>query len=292
MTTGSFIDDLQDIPGLNDFDAPASNPHKAIAKRDNRPTYPCESCGGTGIYQHPRLHQEKTHCFACKGRGFFYKSTADRYKERAKRAQKKVDTLTAAKTAFNAEYPEVIEGLRSLMSWNNFAASLVEQYEARGTLSDRQVEAARNQIRKAAERDAQRAAAKAEREANAPVVDLANVRALFETAKSNGLKKPGLWFGDLKISEAPAHGANAGALYVKQHGEYAGKIVGDKFKAAWGVKEDAILPDLLAIAANPADVLRVKGKETGRCCCCGRELSDPESVAAGIGPICASKWGL
>lgn len=31
---------------------------------------------------------------------------------------------------------------------------------------------------------------------------------------------------------------------------------------------------------------------TGRCSCCGRELTDPTRVAMGIGPICAEKWGF
>lgn len=287
MPNGSFIDDLQDI-----IDNPTTSAHVTPKAKKERETFPCESCGGTGRYRGVRIHQPEERCFACNGKGYFYKSYADRMAAKQKRLQKKIDAVAAAKEQFDAAHPGVIEGLRKLTSWNNFAASLVEQYDAKGSLSDKQVAAAINQIEKAAARDAQRAAEKAAKEAAAPVVDLTNVRSLFETAKSNGLKKPGLWFGDLKISEAPAHGANAGALYVKQRGEYAGKIVGDKFKAAWGVKEDAILPDLLAIAANPADVLRVKGKETGRCCCCGRELTDPESVAAGIGPICASKWGL
>lgn len=32
------------------------------------------------------------------------------------------------------------------------------------------------------------------------------------------------------------------------------------------------------------------GKLSGRCCSCGRELTDPESIDAGIGPICAGKF--
>lgn len=32
------------------------------------------------------------------------------------------------------------------------------------------------------------------------------------------------------------------------------------------------------------------GRASGRCCSCGRDLTDPESIAAGIGPICASKF--
>ena len=32
------------------------------------------------------------------------------------------------------------------------------------------------------------------------------------------------------------------------------------------------------------------GHATGVCCCCGRELTDPISVANGVGPICAAKY--
>lgn len=33
------------------------------------------------------------------------------------------------------------------------------------------------------------------------------------------------------------------------------------------------------------------GKATGQCSCCGRELTNEESIARAIGPICLSKWG-
>lgn len=32
------------------------------------------------------------------------------------------------------------------------------------------------------------------------------------------------------------------------------------------------------------------GHTTGVCCCCGRDLTNPDSIAAGIGPVCASKF--
>lgn len=32
------------------------------------------------------------------------------------------------------------------------------------------------------------------------------------------------------------------------------------------------------------------GHETGACMCCGRTLTNPESIALGIGPICRDKW--
>lgn len=34
------------------------------------------------------------------------------------------------------------------------------------------------------------------------------------------------------------------------------------------------------------------GRETGVCISCGAELTDPVSIEAGIGPICATKWGI
>lgn len=32
------------------------------------------------------------------------------------------------------------------------------------------------------------------------------------------------------------------------------------------------------------------GRQTGQCCCCGRALTNPDSIAAGIGPVCAGKF--
>jgi hypothetical protein len=35
-------------------------------------------------------------------------------------------------------------------------------------------------------------------------------------------------------------------------------------------------------------------QHAGKCCCCGRTLTTPESISSGIGPICAAKagWGM
>lgn len=48
---------------------------------------------------------------------------------------------------------------------------------------------------------------------------------------------------------------------------------------------------LKAIRDNPQEVLAAAGKRSGYCCICNRELSDPQSVRAGIGPVCAAKYG-
>jgi hypothetical protein len=42
---------------------------------------------------------------------------------------------------------------------------------------------------------------------------------------------------------------------------------------------------------EPLETAKRYGKLSGVCCSCGRDLTDPVSIAAGIGPICARKFG-
>lgn len=46
------------------------------------------------------------------------------------------------------------------------------------------------------------------------------------------------------------------------------------------------------LCADPRAAIAAEGRATGSCCICRRTLTDPESVALGIGPICAGNWGL
>ena len=50
------------------------------------------------------------------------------------------------------------------------------------------------------------------------------------------------------------------------------------------------LDALRAIQADPLAASVAYGRELGLCGVCGRTLTDPESIAAGIGPVCASKF--
>jgi len=76
---------------------------------------------------------------------------------------------------------------------------------------------------------------------------------------------------------------------------YVGKIQNGFFRSIQGMMQDErdrIETELLRIAANPKEVAIEYGRATGKCSCCGRVLTDPDSIAAGIGPICAEKWGF
>lgn len=288
----SFIDDLRE-DGLAVDDLTKTT--GSTKPKKERPTFPCESCRGTGKYQGVRVHQHEEKCFACKGKGYFYTSYADRQAARVNSRARKAAKLLTEQNEFHAEHPGFIDRVKAeLLPWNEFATKLVEEFERKASLSPKQIAALQSALDKNAERQAARAAAKAaETKALADnPVDTSAIRALFDVPKANGLKRVGLWYGPLKISEAKETSSNAGALYVKTGDTYLGKIVGSTFHPAWGVKQADVLPQLLKIAANPAEELRIMGKETGICCCCGRELTDPESIAAGIGPICATNWGL
>lgn len=200
--------------------------------------------------------------------------------------------LQIAQDRFMSANPGMIEGLREVVSWNDFAASLVEGFERYGSLTANQTGAAQRMLDKVAANKAARQASTESAATRSGEVDMSAIRELFATAQENGLKKPKFYAGDVKISLAPMNGKNAGALYVTRDPDaYQGKIFGDAFQASSYCAPDT-LEVLKAISKNPAEYARMTGKATGRCCCCGRELTDPESIANGIGPICAEKWGL
>ena len=193
------------------------------------------------------------------------------------------------KAKFNEANPGLIEALKELSSWNSFAASLVEQFSDRGSLSDKQTGAAIAMLMKVKTNKAARA--------EAPSVDLSNIVAIFDKAHE-AIKTPKFRFEDLVISRAPDAGANAGALYVKVKGEYMGKVKGGKFLGISGLSfifqstSEETLSKLKQIAESPLSAAVAYGRRTGSCACCGRELTVHASIERGIGPICAERFGL
>lgn len=285
MPDKSFIDDLADLP-LNDLHATTAG--KAAAPRE---TFPCESCLGTGRYRGVRIHQEAVECFACKGKGYFFKSYADRMAARAKAADRKQARIDNGLTAFAAANPGLLEGMRKHASWNDFLRDLLAKLEGGTALSGNAIAAAQRTIDKANARDADRAAAARARVADAPRLDVDKLKASIESAMSAGLKRPVLRYDGFQVSRAPDHGKNAGALYVKAGDTYLGKIADGRYIATREATEMGMVPCVVEAMSDPLASAIAYGRRTGQCSCCGRELTDPVSVAAGIGPICAGKFG-
>tara|TARA_R110000796_G_scaffold228451_2_gene345604 strand:+ start:1457 stop:1999 length:543 start_codon:yes stop_codon:yes gene_type:complete len=179
------------------------------------------------------------------------------------------------------EYEEILIGLRPMIGWNDFAASLLAQYDRKGDLSERQWDAAERMILKT-QATAQR------KEDLQRDVDVSRIKNLLVEAK---VKKPVFRAAELAFSLASVSGKNAGAVYVKRGADYQGKIMSGKFMPV-GSCHDLTGDAVVQVSADPRGQAVQHGRDTGRCSCCGRELTDPFSIEQGIGPICASNWSL
>lgn len=261
----------------------ASDDVQIPLKQNAEKRYPCGQCAGTGLYAGVRVHQEKKQCFACRGKGYFKTDPRKLEKARQQRAKKKADAVAAAQEQNQATsiYAQVF----AMSTWNNLASSLVEQHNTGRVWSDKQIATIEGMVQRMEERRAQRAA-------EAAAVDLAPIITMFSHAVENGYKRPIYRAEGLKISLAPSTSANAGALYVKTlDGEYIGKVLDGRFMST-SAATDEHKQALNVIAENPRDAAIRYGRQTGSCACCGRVLSNKQSIELGIGPICQKTWGL
>lgn len=282
----AFIDSLME----SDIEMVEAAPNKAVATV----TYPCGQCAGTGRYQGARVHQEQSHCFACRGTGSFKSSPEARAKHRAYARQKATTALQAGIAAFSESQPAMYADLLSVwktgVGGTDFIASLAGQLFRKGRLTDAQIAAWHRGKARLAEVIAQRAK---EAEQTKVAVDLTPIKTMFEAAVASGLKKPAYRAEGVILKLAAASGRNPGALYVTDAdtSEYLGKVVGVEF-FPMGKVPASVAEALHAIAAEPKEAAVRWGRKTGKCSCCGRELTDKVSVANGVGPICAEKWGF
>ena len=94
----------------------------------------------------------------------------------------------------------------------------------------------------------------------------------------------------LKIEiDKPDNGTWAGWIFVRDAAEYGhGTRYGKQ--APGKVYQGAVQAELLAILADPFEASKAYGRLVSRCGVCNRALEDEESVAAGIGPICARRF--
>ena len=119
--------------------------------------------------------------------------------------------------------------------------------------------------------------------------------AAFEAAKSKGAKRLTLRFEGVSIKP----NRDNTVLWVTSQSEtemgeyglkpkYLGKVTPAGCDSRLGDDVKAII---MGAASDPLSAAIKYGKVSGSCSCCGRELTDPKSIEAGIGPICATKFG-
>jgi hypothetical protein len=126
------------------------------------------------------------------------------------------------------------------------------------------------------------------------MVNLDRVRTAMELASASGLRRVRLTFGavTMKLS-GPTFRSGAGMILCYFNGSYCGVVdTGNVFRSRYGttVTLDA-LDAFRAVGADPQAAARTHGQDTGHCACCRRLLTDPVSVMANIGPVCARRFG-
>ena len=184
---------------------------------------------------------------------------------------------------FEKENPGLIDALAEITSWNSFAASLVEQYNKRKTLSEKQTFAAVAMLAKIKQKQA-------DRKSNMFSLDVSKILAVLDKADP-AMKTPKIRVGDFVFSKPAPHSRNAGSLYIKQLGEYIGKVTGGYYLPVGSVSKDTVA-EIQEICKDPMESAVAYGRRTGNCAVCARELTVKESIDRGIGPICAEMLGL
>lgn len=250
-------------------------------------TQACAKCAGRGRFI-SYSGRDLGACFLCSGSGKQTFKTApevrqrNREQARDRRAQELVDNLDR----FAALYPDEFAWMKSKSGLFDFATNMIDAVRRYGELSVGQMSA----VHRCMERDTERAEQRLKQADAAPVVDTSALQASFDKALASGLKHVRITIGGMVIKPAKASSANAGALYVTEGGTYLGKVMGGRFLK---VREcdDAQAAQVAEFLNDPKAAAVAYGKRTGNCCICNRELTDPVSIANGIGPICADRFG-
>lgn len=182
-------------------------------------------------------------------------------------------------------------GTRNLSTRDtDFAVSLLQQFDERGTLSEKQA----YWLRKLADR----AAGTPEPDHG---IDGTALIAYFDRAAEAGLQYPKMKLTagghPLVLSRCGPRSKHHGAINVTdggsfEDGRWFGRIARDGSFTAGQACYGDVLAVLRALAADPVKTSALYGQRTGSCCFCRRHLEDYRSVAMGYGPICAEKWGL
>lgn len=182
-----------------------------------------------------------------------------------------------------------------------FAHGLVKYYKEHQTLSPKQIPWVEKLIAKADLMAIVKADPLVAPHLAEPLaLNVTGIVALFTKAKEH-LKFPKIVLKSdgytVKLSHAGPKSKYPGAIFVSGEGKfgtYYGRVTPE---GVWLPTAAAhILPGLegllLKLSKNPSRVAKEHGKLTNNCCFCHKFLTDPRSVAAGFGPICAGHFGL
>lgn len=179
-------------------------------------------------------------------------------------------------------------------SRQEFARNLCSQFRMKAMLSEAQAVWV-NRLLEMADKPQE-----AEQKPVVLAVNLSAINELFATAAMN-LKTPRVYLRhgdrDFVLSQAGQQARQPGTINVQSRGSFENRDWYGRISLAgnWEpsrLEAPEVLPMLTELASNPLETLKMYGKKYGNCCLCGRELTNSTSIEAGIGPICAAKFGF
>lgn len=269
-----------------DLSLPQDAPHAAPAQDQ-----PCLKCAGRGEIRYGYVNITYYPCSMCKGTG----RVTDARIKRVAAHRKGVKTAAENKIKRAAAWREANAAeacwMNSRAERFDFAAAMLAAVENYGSLTDKQLAAVRRCMASdAARAEARKAESKAQEVALGDAA--AAIRNALNQAHGKGLKSPQLRTENFNFERAKDSSRNPGCVYVlgRPGGAYLGKITPDgTFMPSRDASPEA-RAQVAEVARDPLAAAVAFGRLSGECSCCGRRLTDPASIAAGIGPICADKF--
>ena len=285
---------FDDMSNDLDFGAPVKSSAPEITYFEQS----CPKCNGTGRYTFGYIHVRSGECFACKGKGkmVFKTSPATRAKAKAsaqRRAEAKAEVKATTVQEWKDANPSEYAWMATSAERFEFARAMLEALNKFGSLTDKQFATVQRLTLQSQEFMKAREAEKTARMASAPVVTVEAIEVAFNNAKQAGVKHPKLRLDTFVFSPASEKSANVGAIYIKnkEDGLYVGKVMNGRLFTSRDCTTEAS-ERIVAVASDPAQAAIAYGKKFGACSVCGRALTDADSIARGIGPICAENYGF
>lgn len=276
--------DFSDLEG--DLDAVAiAEPEKSflqasvdLARNSPATGQPCPRCRATG-------RAFGGVCFRCNGTKYVSAASVKRGASDAAKRLEAERALVDRISQFSVEHAEVMGYCGRVQ--NDFTANCLRQLKNEGTMSQGRLDAIYKSLKQASD-------AKAAREVAAPSMAGAGFEKLitgFEHAAAAGRKRPKMICGEYVFKLATAVSNNPGFLYVYKDRAYMGKISPAGKLIASHDASATTIAEITEIGRDPFAAAVSHGRLTGKCSICGRELTDPKSIAAAIGPTCAKGMG-
>jgi hypothetical protein len=193
------------------------------------------------------------------------------------------ETITFTSTLSDEKVLQILRGLRS-----TFAADLAAKFNR---LSEKQYAWAHKLAVDSVDREKE-----SQQETNNEGAQFSRLFDVFKAAKARGLKRLTLRLSGVNVKP----NRDLTMLWVtsqteKEEGNYGlqpkylGKVTPNRLDSRLSDEVKAVL---IEAANDPLTAAIRYGKETGSCSCCGRDLTNAESIRLGIGPICREKFGL